>query len=155
MLFRSRGPFNAVFVSATAAGDVMFYGRGAGGAPTASAVVGDIVTAARNLAAGSRGFAVEPYAALATLPLGRARTRYYVNLHVADEPGVLATVATAFAAHGVSISVVRQDGAGDEASLVLRTHEATDAALAQTVASLRGLSAVRSVVGVMRVEGQA
>lgn len=150
-----RGPFNAVFVSAAAAGDVMFYGRGAGGAPTASAVVGDIVTAARNLTAGSRGFAVEPYAALATLPLGRARTRYYVNLHVADEPGVLAAVATAFAAHGVSISVVRQDGAGDEASLVLRTHEATDAALAGTVASLRELPAVRSVVGVMRVEGQA
>lgn len=149
-----RGPFNAVFVSAAAAGDVMFYGRGAGGAPTASAVVGDVVTAARNIATGSRGFAVEPYAGLTTLPLGRARTRYYVNLHVADEPGVLATVATVFASNGVSISVVRQDGAGEEASLVVRTHEASDAALAHTVAQLRDLPAVRSVVGVMRVEGE-
>lgn len=150
-----RGPFNAVFVSAAAAGDVMFYGRGAGGAPTASAVVGDIVTAARNIAAGSRGFAVAPYAELPTLGLGRARTRYYVNLHVADEPGVLAQVATAFAEHDVSISVVRQDGADDDASLVVRTHEASDAALSATVAALRQLPAVRDVVGVMRVEGEA
>lgn len=149
-----RGPFNAVFVSAVAAGDVMFYGRGAGGSPTTSAVVGDIVTVARNIATGSRGFAVEPYAHLTTLELGRARTRYYLNLHVADEPGVLATVATVFASNGVSISVVRQDGVGDEASLVVRTHEASDAALASTVAQLRDLPVVRNVVGVMRVEGE-
>ena len=148
-----RGPFNAVFVSARAAGDVMFYGRGAGGNPTASAVVGDLVTVARNIASGSRGFSVTPYADLATRELGEGRTSYYVNVQVADEPGVLATVATAFADNGVSIQVVRQDGAADNASLVLRTHIATDAALSRTVETLRSLPAVRSIVGVMRVEG--
>ena len=148
-----RGPFNAVFVSADAAGDLMFYGRGAGGSPTASAVVGDIVAAARNIAGGSRAHAVTPYASLRTLPLGEATTSYYVNLHVADEPGVLAQVAQAFSNHGVSISVVRQDGDADDARLVLRTHRALESALAATVASLRALPAVRHVDGVMRVEG--
>ena len=148
-----RGPFNAVFVSAVAAGDLMFYGRGAGGSPTASAVVGDIVTAARNIASGSRGHSITPYASLQTRPLGAATTSYYVNLHVADEPGVLARVAQAFSDHGVSISVVRQDGDADDARLVLRTHRAQESALADTVASLRALPAVRNVDGVMRVEG--
>lgn len=150
-----RGPFNAVFVTAVAAGDLMFYGRGAGGFPTASAVVGDIVTAARNIASGSRGHSVTPYASLQTRPLGEATTSYYVNLHVADEPGVLAKVAQAFSDHGVSISVVRQDGEVDDARLVLRTHRALESALAATVESLRALPAVRNIDGVMRVEGQS
>ncbi len=149
-----RGAFNAVFVEAESAGQVMFYGRGAGGAPTASAVLGDIVTAARNRVSGTRGPGESTYADLEVRGIGDAVTRYYVNLDVADRPGVLATVAQAFADHGVSIQVVRQDGHGDEAGLVVRTHKATDAALAATIERLRSTDAVRNVVGVMRVEGE-
>jgi homoserine dehydrogenase len=150
-----RDAFNAVFIEAEAAGEVMFYGRGAGGAPTASAVVGDVVAAARNRLAGSRRPGESAYAGLEVRGIGEALTRYYINLDVADQPGVLAQIAQAFADHGVSIQVVRQDGHGDDAGLVLRTHRASDAALAATVAALRTMSAVRNVVGVMRVEGEA
>lgn len=150
-----RGSFNAVFVTADAAGDMMFYGRGAGGRPTASAVLGDLVAAARNRLAGGRGPGESTYTNLPVRPIGAARTRYYVNLDVADKPGVLASIASAFAEHGVSIQVVRQDGHGADAGLVVRTHVATDAALQRTVEQLRGLPTVRRVVGVMRVEGEA
>lgn len=150
-----RGSFNAVFVTADAAGDMMFYGRGAGGRPTASAVLGDLVAAARNRLAGGRGPGESTYTNLPVLPMGAARTRYYVNLDVADKPGVLASIAAAFAENGVSIQVVRQDGHGADAGLVVRTHVATDAALQRTVEQLRGLPTVRRVVGVMRVEGEA
>jgi len=149
-----RGAFNAVFVEAESAGDVMFYGRGAGGAPTASAVLGDIVAVARHRVSGTRGPGESTYADLEVRGIGDAVTRYYVNLDVADRPGVLATVAQAFADNGVSIQVVRQDGHGDEAGLVVRTHTATDAALAATIERLRSTDAVRNVVGVMRVEGE-
>ncbi len=149
-----RGAFNAVFVEAEAAGQVMFYGRGAGGAPTASAVLGDIVAAARNRVSGTRGPGESTYADLEVLPIGAAVTRYYVNLHVADRPGVLAAVAQAFADHDVSIQNVRQDGKGEEAGLVVRTHTARDSALSATIEALRSMDAVRSVVGVMRVEGE-
>ncbi len=150
-----RDAFNAVFVVAEAAGELMFYGRGAGGQPTASAVLGDVVAAARNRVSGGRGPGESIYADLPVLPLEQAMTRYYVNLDVADRPGVLATIAQAFSDHGVSIQVVRQDGHGDDAGLVLRTHQATDGALASTIEALRGLDAVKQVVGVMRVEGEA
>lgn len=150
-----RGSFNAVFVTADAAGDMMFYGRGAGGDPTASAVLGDLVAAARNRLAGGRGPGESTYSNLPVLPIGHARTRYYVNLDVADKPGVLASIAAAFAENGVSIQVVRQDGHGDEAGLIVRTHMASDDALHRTVDQLRGLPTVRRVVGVMRVEGEA
>jgi homoserine dehydrogenase len=150
-----RGAFNAVFVEAESAGEVMFYGRGAGGDPTASAVLGDLVTAARNRVTGGRGPGESTYSNLPVLPVGEAVTRYYVNLAVADKPGVLASIATAFSDNGVSIQVVRQDGQGDEASLVVRTHRATDADLARTVQQLSGLDTVRQVLGVMRVEGEA
>jgi homoserine dehydrogenase len=149
-----RGAFNAVFVEAESAGDVMFYGRGAGGAPTASAVLGDIVAVARHRVSGTHGPGESTYADLEVRGIGDAVTRYYVNLDVADRPGVLATVAQAFADNGVSIQVVRQDGHGDEAGLVVRTHTATDAALAATIERLRSTDAVRNVVGVMRVEGE-
>lgn len=149
-----RGAFNAVFVEAESAGDVMFYGRGAGGAPTASAVLGDIVAVARHRLAGSRGPGESTYAHLDVLPIGDATTRYYVNLDVADRPGVLAAVAQAFADNGVSIQNVRQDGHGDDARLVVRTHTASDSALAATIERLRSNDAVRNVVGVMRVEGE-
>ena len=150
-----RDAFNAVFVEAESAGEMMFYGRGAGGAPTASAVLGDVVAAARNRVSGGRGPTESVYAALGVRSIDEARTRYYVNLDVADRPGVLAAIAQAFADNGVSIQVVRQDGHGDDAGLIVRTHLATEGALRRTVDNLRTLDAVKSVVGVMRVEGEA
>jgi homoserine dehydrogenase len=133
----------------------MFYGRGAGGAPTASAVMGDVVTAARNRVTGGLGPGESTYSNLPVLPVGRAMTRYYVNLAVADRPGVLASIASAFSDNGVSIQVVRQDGHGDEAGLIVRTHKASDAALSATVDHLAQLDTVKRVLGVMRVEGEA
>ncbi len=150
-----RGVFNAVFIEAESAGEVMFYGRGAGGAPTASAVLGDLVTAARNRVGGGLGPGASTYAQLPVLPVGSAMTRYYVNLSVADRPGVLASIASAFSDNGVSIQVVRQDGQGDEAGLIVRTHRASDEALRTTVDTLAGLDTVRRVLGVMRVEGES
>ena len=144
--------FNAVFVEAEAAGQLMFYGRGAGGAPTASAVLGDLVAVARNRLSGARGAGESAYADLRVRPMGESPTRYHISLDVADRPGVLATVAYAFAAHDVSISTVRQSGRGDDATLVLVTHVAPDAALAATVEDLRRMPIVREVASVMRVE---
>ena len=145
--------FNAVFVEAEAAGSLMFYGRGAGGAPTASAVLGDLVAIARNRLNGSRGARESAYADLRVQSMGETATRYHVALDVADKPGVLATVAGAFAEHGVSIQTVRQEGRGDAATLVLVTHTATDAALAKTVAEISGMGFIRRAASVMRVEG--
>jgi len=145
--------FNAVFVEAEAAGSLMFYGRGAGGAPTASAVLGDLVAVARNRMSGSRGAGESAYAQLPVLPMGEVSTRYHVALDVADQPGVLAAVASAFAEQGVSIQTVRQEGRGDAATLVLVTHTATDAALAGTVRRLADMAFVRRAASVMRVEG--
>jgi len=144
--------FNAVYVEADAAGQLMFYGRGAGGAPTASAVLGDVVAVARNRLSGGRGAGESAYADLRVRPVGESATRYHISLDVLDRPGVLAAVAQAFAAHEVSISTVRQAGRGDDATLVLVTHTARDAALAATVDDLRSLPAVREVTSVMRVE---
>jgi homoserine dehydrogenase len=149
-----REAYNAVFVEAEAAGSLMFYGRGAGGAPTASAVLGDLVAAARNRLSGRRGPTESAYANLRVLPMGRTVTRYHVSLDVADKAGVLASVAAAFARHDVSIRSVRQEGHGDDASLVLVTHTAEDAALSATVDDLAELDAVRAVASVMRVEGE-
>ncbi|ASO18986.1 homoserine dehydrogenase [Actinoalloteichus hoggarensis] len=148
------GAFNAVFVEAEAAGQLMFYGQGAGGAQTASAVLGDVVAVARNRVAGGRGPRESAYAELPVRPMGQTPTRYHVSLDVADKTGVLSQVATVFAEHEVSIAVVRQEGRSDDASLVLVTHTASDAALRSTVDRLAGLPAVREVVSVMRVEGE-
>jgi homoserine dehydrogenase len=150
-----RDAFNAVFVEAQAAGQMMFYGRGAGGVPTASSVLGDIVAAARNRVAGSLGPAQSTYADLEIRGIGEAVTAYYLNLRVADESGVLAAISSAFAKHDVSIQAVRQDGVGDDAGLIIRTHKATDAKLQATVESLSKMPEVRDVIGVMRVEGGA
>ncbi len=144
--------FNAVYVEAEAAGQLMFYGRGAGGAPTASAVLGDLVAVARNRLTGARGAGESAYADLRVRPVGESPTRYHISLDVADRPGVLAAVAQAFAAHEVSISTVRQSGRGEDATLVLVTHVAPDAALAATVEDLRAMPIVREVASVMRVE---
>ncbi|MET8912151.1 homoserine dehydrogenase [Micromonospora sp. NPDC004551] len=149
--------FNAVFVEAEAAGQLMFYGRGAGGAPTASAVLGDVVAVARNRLAGVHAASESAYADLSVRPMGEALTRYHVSLDVADRPGVLEAVAGVFARHEVSIATVRQGpaGGGSDAELVIVTHVAPDAALAATVRELRGLDIVRSVTSVLRVEGGA
>jgi homoserine dehydrogenase len=150
-----REAYNAVFVEAASAGELMFYGRGAGGAPTASAVLGDLVAVARNTLSGARGPGESSYAALTVLPMGDVITRYHVSLDVADKAGVLAAVAQTFSAHDVSIRTVRQEGHGDDALLVVVTHTARDAALQAVVEDLRGLDVVRDVASVMRVEGQA
>ncbi len=147
------GAYNAVYVQAEAAGRLMFYGPGAGGAPTASAVLGDLVAVARNRVAGGRGPRESAYADLPLQAMGQVPTRYHISLDVEDRAGVLAAVATAFAEGGVSISTVRQEGRGDDASLVIVTHTAPDAALAATVVALSELSAVRKVASVMRVAG--
>jgi len=148
------GAFNAVFVEADAAGEMMFYGQGAGGAPTASAVVGDLVAVARNKVAHGRGPRESAYAALPAQPMGNTPTRYHISLDVADKPGVLSQVAAVFAEHDVSIAAVRQEGRVEDASLVIVTHAATDAALRSTVDKIGGLPVVREVVSVMRVEGE-
>jgi homoserine dehydrogenase len=148
-----REAYNAVFVELEAAGQLMFYGPGAGGAPTASAVLGDLVTVARNVLADKRGAGESAYADRAVLPMGETTTRYHVAIDVDDKAGVLATVAQAFAEHGVSIQTVRQEGRGDDAQLVVVSHTATDAQLSATVEHLRGLDIVREVTSVMRVEG--
>jgi homoserine dehydrogenase len=148
-----RDAYNAVFVEADAAGQLMFYGRGAGGAPTASAVLGDLVAVCRNRLSGARGAGDSSYAALPIRQMGETVTRYHVSLDVADKAGVLASVAQAFAVHDVSIQTVRQEGHGDDATLVLVTHDAADASLSATVEELRRLDVVRAVASVMRVEG--
>jgi len=148
------GAYNAVFVEAASAGRLMFYGAGAGGVPTASAVLGDIVAVARNKLAGTRGPDASTYAGLPVMPMGETLTRYHVALDVDDRPGVLARVAEAYARHDVSIKSVRQEGRGDDAQLVIVTHQARDAALAATIGTLESLSVVRAVASVMRVEGE-
>ncbi|MDM7830882.1 homoserine dehydrogenase [Cellulomonas edaphi] len=149
------GAFNAVFVEAEAAGELMFYGRGAGGAPTASAILGDVVSVARHRVLGGRGPVESSYADLPVLPAAAARTRYQVRLEVRDQPGVLAQVAAELAEHGVSIEAVRQTAApdADVARLLITTHAASEQALAGTVEAIGGLDVVRAVVSVLRVEG--
>ena len=146
--------YNAVFVESEAAGRLMFYGPGAGGRPTASAVLGDLVAVCRNRVNGGRGPSVSSYADLRVSQMGEARTRYHISLDVDDKAGVLAQVAQIFAQHDVSIQTVRQSGRGDDARLVVATHSATDAALSATVDRLRAMSTVRAVASVMRVEGE-
>jgi len=148
------GAYNAVFVEAESAGRLMFYGAGAGGTPTASAVLGDLVAVARNRLAGTRGPDATTYAGLPVMPMGETLTRYHVSIDVADRPGVLARVADAFARHDVSIRAARQEARGDDAQLIIVSHQARDAALAATVSELESLDAVRAVASVMRVEGE-
>ncbi len=150
-----REAYNAVFVESQAAGQLMFYGPGAGGAPTASAVLGDLVTVARNRLTGTTGAGESAYAEREVRPMGETTTRYHVAIDVDDRAGVLAEVAQAFAAHDVSIQTVRQEGRGADAQLVVVSHQATDAQLAATVDRLRQMEIVRDVTSVMRVEGDA
>ena len=149
------GAFNAVFVESEAAGQLMFYGPGAGGAPTASAVLGDLVTVARNRLQDVRGAGESTYAQLEIRDMGDTPTRYHVAMDVDDRAGVLASVAQAFARHDVSIQTVRQEGRGRDAQLVVVTHTAPDSALSATVEELRRMDIVWDVISVMRVEGEA
>jgi homoserine dehydrogenase len=148
------GAYNAVFVESMSAGRLMFYGPGAGGSPTASAVLGDLVTVARNRVRGAIGPGESSYAARPLSQIGSVSTRYHLQLEVADVAGVLAQIAQVFAKHDVSIQTVRQNERGAEAQLVIVTHRALDSALSDTVASLRDLDVVRDVTSVMRVEGE-
>ncbi|WP_017590513.1 homoserine dehydrogenase [Nocardiopsis ganjiahuensis] len=144
--------YNAVFVEAESAGRLMFYGAGAGGTPTASAVLGDMVAVARNRLADTSVGEGAHDTGLPVHDMGQTITSYHVALDVADRPGVLSKVAEIFADHGVSIKNVRQEGTGDDATLVLVSHPAPDAALRSTVERLSVHPMVREVASVMRVE---
>lgn len=148
-----RDAFNAVFVEAESAGELMFYGRGAGGSPTASAILGDLVAVARHRAVGALGPRESDYADRAIVPIGQTKTKYLIRLNVADKSGVLAAIAQAFATEKVSIQTVRQTGRGADAELIIVTHNATEAALSSTVKHLTQMEMVRSVESVIRVEG--
>jgi homoserine dehydrogenase len=159
------GGHNAVFVQAAAAGDLMFYGAGAGGLQTASAVLGDVVSAARRHVVGGPGVAESTHANLPLFDIGSVTTRYQITLEVVDQPGVLARVAKLFSDHGVSVEAVQQsvpaepeESGGTQppaatATLVIGTHEAIEAALAETVDALRASEVVSSITSVLRVEG--
>ena len=145
-----RDSFNAIFVEGEAVGELMFYGRGAGGAPTASAVLGDLIDAAANRAKGSHA-SVGALARARLRPIDEVRTAYYLNVEVRDRPGVLAAVAGAFGDHGVSIRSMEQEGLGAEARLVFITHEAREADMQATIRELHKLDAVDRIASVLRV----
>ena len=161
------GANNAVFVQAEAAGNLMFYGAGAGGVQTASAVLGDVVSAARRHIAGGVGVGESTRANLPILPIGHVTTQYQITLEVTDEPGVLATVAGILSEGRVSIATVEQsvaDASADPlarvaadptgvARLVIGTHKALEQDLSETVERLADSDVVDRVVSVLRVEG--
>ncbi|NYD66578.1 homoserine dehydrogenase [Agromyces atrinae] len=148
------GANNAVFVEAEAAGSLMFYGAGAGGVETASAVLGDLVAVARRHVVGGPGLAESTHASLPVLEIGKVITRYAVTIEVTDEPGVLATVARIFADHEVSVEQLEQSvSAAGTATLVIGTHHARESALAETVTALEASPVVSQIASVLRVEG--
>jgi homoserine dehydrogenase len=149
-----RESFNAVFVEGERVGELMFYGRGAGGDPTAVAVAGDVVDAARDLLGGGRAVGCTCYLDRRIRPIDETEAQYYLLLEVVDRPGVLAQIAGTFGRHGVSIKSVWQEGTGEEALIVMITHRANHGALRATVADLRGLESVRAVASVLRVQGE-
>ena len=153
-----RDSFNAVFVEGDACGELMLYGRGAGGRPTASAVLGDLIDAATNLrpAAATGGAPIftggpPPLGPARIHPIGELRTAYYLALEVIDRPGVLAAVAGVFGRHGVSIRSMEQEGLGEEARIIFITHVACESDMRATLENLRHLEAVRQVGSVLRV----
>jgi homoserine dehydrogenase len=154
-----RGAFNAVFIEAENAGELMFYGQGAGGTPTASAVLGDLVSAARRVVLGGPGRTETTTGYVPALSIDASTTSYYIGLDVADQAGVLARITHIFAEHGVSIEIMRQtihrDAASkvESAELKIVTHRASEAALAATVEAVKGLGVINSVTSVLRVEG--
>ncbi|MEQ1702800.1 MAG: ACT domain-containing protein, partial [Ilumatobacteraceae bacterium] len=147
-----RESYNAVFVEGGAVGSLMFYGRGAGGSPTASAVLGDIIDAAVNLTNGTHG-ALGAFGRAAILPIDETSAEYLLSLEVADKPGVLHAVTGVFARHDVSIRAAEQEGNAPDARLVFITHEAKEKAVQATVRELRELDVVRNIGGLLRVIG--
>ena len=148
-----RGAFNAVFVEGAVSGELMLYGRGAGGGPTASAVLGDVVDASRNLLA--RAPAPAPKRTTTTVrPQNELRSAFYLSMDVADRPGVLAAVAKIFGDHDVSIRAMEQVGLAEEARLIFLTHVAREGDLLATIDELRRHQAVDRVSGVLRVIGE-
>jgi len=150
-----RNAFNAVFVEAESAGELMFYGRGAGGAPTASAILGDLIAIARNKTSGGEGHGESDYAEISIAPLDNVKSRYLIRLDVADKPGVLATVAQLFASNSVSIETVRQSGRGDSAELIVATHSAPESSLKKTVEALAKSDVVKKVESVLHIESSS
>ena len=151
------GAFNAVFIEAEAAGELMFYGQGAGGTPTSSAVVGDVVSAARHKVGGGKGPNESNYVDVPVLPIGANETRFQIRLDVEDETGVLAQVADIFGSHEVSIESVRQPARVEgqkTVPLVISTHKAIESDLAKTVEDIRACPVVNSVLSVLRIEGE-
>ncbi len=148
-----RGPFNAVFVEGDAAGELMLFGRGAGGRPTASAVLGDVIDAAGSLDA-KGGLRFAPRRRAQIRPIGELRAQYYVAIDVIDRPGVLAIVAAKFGQHNVSVRSMEQVGLGDEARLVFITHLVRESDVQATLGELARLDVVRRVGGLIRVVGQ-
>ncbi|HEY7703969.1 MAG TPA: homoserine dehydrogenase [Acidimicrobiia bacterium] len=147
-----RGATNAVFIEGPAVGRLLFSGPGAGGEPTATAVLGDVIDAARELLAGSKVTARIRFGDKEVGDFAKSSTRWYLRVEVADAPGVLSQVAGVFGSHGVSIGSVWQDGRGDEATLILVTHEATEAAQRAAAADLADLAVVGQVAAAIRVE---
>ena len=148
-----RNAFNAVYVESEAAGQLMFYGRGAGGAPTASAILGDLVAVTRHRAYSTVGYGESDYADLDIAPVGDVKSQFFVRLHVADKSGVLAAIAQVFASENISIQTVRQAGLGSDAELVVVTHAATESSLKGCINKLTDMDIVSKVESVIRVEG--
>ena len=149
-----RDAYNAVFVEGPNVGELMFYGRGAGGEATATAVVGDLVSVARNLLAGARGVGCTCFHERTIRPMEEMTGQYYILLRVEDRPGVLAEIASVFGESDVSIKSVWQEGSGKDAQLVFITHRAREGPFQEAVAALRGLPAVVEVRSVLRVEAE-
>ncbi|WP_080795443.1 homoserine dehydrogenase [Corynebacterium pacaense] len=144
--------FNAVFVEAEAAGRLMFYGNGAGGAPTASAVLGDVVGAARNKVHGGRAPGASTYANLPIADFGDTPTRYHVDMEVVDRVGVLAELASLFSDRGISLRTIRQEEVGEHARLIVVTHSALESDLHATVEALKDMPVVKEINSVIRLE---
>jgi homoserine dehydrogenase len=149
-----REAFNGVFVEGQNVGELMFYGRGAGGEPTATAVVGDLVAVARNVLAGARGVGCTCFLERTIRPMSEMEGQYYILLRVEDRPGVLAEIASVFGRNEVSIKSVWQEGTGADAQLVFITHRAREGSFQQAVTELRGVRAVEEVRSILRVEAE-
>ncbi|HKH26250.1 MAG TPA: homoserine dehydrogenase [Acidimicrobiia bacterium] len=148
-----RESFNALFIEADAVGELMLYGRGAGGSPTASAVLGDLIDAAKNLTSGGRGATIGALGKLRVRPIDEVESQFYLLMEVADQPGVLAKIADQFGRHRVSIKSMQQRGIGADARLIFVTHRAREADLRATVHALRDVDVVHRVGSVLRVLG--
>lgn len=149
-----RDAFNGVFVEGPNVGELMFYGRGAGGEPTATAVIGDLVTVARNRLAGARGVGCTCFLERTIRPMSEMEGQYYILLRVEDRPGVLAEIASVFGRNEVSIKSVWQEGTGADAQLVFITHRTREGSFQQAVTELRDVRAVEEVRSVLRVEAE-